>query len=51
MERRGCYYPGPDGINEETARKLNILLDKVHRGDVKEGIPKEVLEREKQLKF
>ncbi|MFA5188837.1 MAG: hypothetical protein WC460_05745 [Patescibacteria group bacterium] len=51
MERPGCYYPGSDGIDEETARKLNEHIDKAHRGELKGGFPKEVLEREKRLKF
>jgi len=49
--RPGCVNEGRDGIDEETARKLNELFDKVDRGEAIEGIPEEVLEREKQLKF
>ena len=51
MLRSGCVNEGPEGINEETAKKLNTLIDKVDRGEVKGGIPEEVLEREKELKF
>jgi len=51
MMRPGRLELGPEGIDEETARKLNEHFDKVDRGEATEGIPKEVLEREKQLKF
>lgn len=51
MMRPGCVNEGPEGIDEETARKLNVFIEKAHRGEIPEGIPKHVLEREKQLKF
>lgn len=51
MMKPGCVNEGPEGIDEETAGKLNKLLDKAHRGELKEGIPEKVLEREKEIKF
>jgi hypothetical protein len=49
--RPGCVNVGHEGIDEETARKMNELFDKVDRGEATEGIPAEVLEREKELNF
>jgi len=47
----GCVEEGPDGIDEETAGKLNKLIERARRGELKGGIPEEVLEREKEIKF
>ena len=49
MERKGMVRLGRKKLSEETARKLNQHMKDIDDGKIKEGIPGDVLRKEKKL--